>query len=165
MGIPPVYYPDMNERSGISSSFVGRRKSKVWTWTVLCCRTRQVVAGGVGDRSEETGRRLWEAIPEAYGGSYRYSDFGSAYRLVFPADRHQFVEKMEGQLAHIKRWHNTVRQKLARYVRKSLSFSKSLYWHELVTRWFVVTYNLELALSVTILTLSIKIQIRQEDDR
>jgi len=124
-----------------------------------------MVAGGVGDRSEETGRRLWEAIPEAYGGSYRYSDFGSAYRLVFPADRHQFVEKMEGQLAHIKRWHNTVRQKLARYVRKSLSFSKSLYWHELVTRWFVVTYNLELALSVTILTLSIKIQIRQEDDR
>ena len=35
-------------------SFVGRRKRKVWTWTVLCRRTRQVVACVVGDRSEET---------------------------------------------------------------------------------------------------------------
>ncbi|WP_448595795.1 IS1 family transposase [Thermoflexus hugenholtzii] len=56
----------------------------------------------------------------------------------------------EGQLAHIERWHNKVRQMLARYVRKSLSFSRSLDWHEWVTRWFVVTYNLERASSVTI---------------
>jgi len=131
-------------------SFVGCRKRKIWTWTVLCRRTGQVVACGVGDRSEETGRRLWEAIPEAYRGSYRYRDFWSAYRLVFSADRHQCVEKRTGQLAHIERWHNTVRPRLARYVRKSLSFSKSLYWHEWVTQWFVVTYNLELASSVTI---------------
>gem|GEM_PF-862945 len=134
-------------------SFVGCRERKVWTWTVLCRRTRQVVACVVGDRGEETCRKLWEAIPEDYRGSYSYSDLWSVYCLVFPADKHQSVEKRTGQLAHIERWHNTVRQRLACYVRKSLSFSKSLYWHELVTRWFVVTYNLELASSVTILTL------------
>jgi len=133
-------------------SFVGCRERKVWTWTVLCRRTRQVVACVVGDRGEETCRKLWEAIPEDYRGSYSYSDLWSVYSLVFPADKHQSVEKRTGQLAHIERWHNTVRQKLSRYVGKSLSFSKSLYWHELVTRWFVVTYNLELASSVTILT-------------
>jgi len=48
-------------------SFVGCRKRKIWTWTVLCRRTGQVVACGVGDRSEERpvegyGRRFQRLI-------------------------------------------------------------------------------------------------------
>ncbi|MBI3660481.1 IS1 family transposase, partial [Candidatus Acetothermia bacterium] len=39
---------------------------------------------------------------------------------------------------------NTLRQRLARYVRKTLSFSKSEQYHERVTRWFIVNYNLSL---------------------
>jgi IS1 family transposase len=97
----------------------------------------------VGDRSEATGRRLWEAIPEAYRG------FWAAYASVFPQPTHRSVDKKSGQLAHIERWHNTVRQRLARYVRKTLSFSRSLAFHEAVTRWFVTDYNLGLLPSVT----------------
>jgi IS1 family transposase len=36
---------------------------------------------------------------------------------------------------------------LSRYVRKTLSFSKSLEMHELVTRWFIVEYNQSLSLN------------------
>jgi IS1 family transposase len=130
-------------------SFVGRKDRKVWTWTALCRRTRQVVACVVGDRSEATCRKLWEAIPEAYRGCRSYSDFWAAYASVFPQPTHRSVDKKSGQLAHIERWHNTVRQRLARYVRKTLSFSRSLAFHEAVTRWFVIEYNLGLLPSVT----------------
>jgi IS1 family transposase len=114
-----------------------------------CRRTRQVVACVVGDRREATGRRLWEAIPEAYRGCRSYSDFWAAYASVFPQPTHRSVDKQSGQLAHIERWHNTVRQRLARYVWKTLSFSKSLAFHKAVTRWFVTDYNLGLLPSVT----------------
>ena len=130
-------------------SFVGRKDRKVWTWTAPCRRTRQVVACVVGDRSEATCRGLWEAIPEAYRGRRSYSDFWAAYASVFPQPTHRSVDKKSGQLAHIERWHNTVRQRLARYVRKTLYFSRSLAFHEAVTRWFVIEYNLGLLPSVT----------------
>jgi hypothetical protein len=66
----------------------------------------------------------------------------AAYASVFPRPTHRSVDKKSGQLAHIERWHNTVRQRFARYVRKTLFFSKSLAFHEAVTRWFVIEYNL-----------------------
>jgi len=102
----------------------------------------------VGDRSEATGRRLWEAIPEAYRGCRSYSDFWAADASVFPQPTHPSVDKKSGQLAHIERWHNTVRQRLARYVRKTLPLSQSLAFHEAVTRWFVTDSNLGLLPSV-----------------
>ncbi|MEW6579606.1 MAG: IS1 family transposase, partial [Chloroflexota bacterium] len=61
-----------------------------------------------------------------------------AYQRVFATDRHQSVGKDSGQTKHIERWFNTLRQRLARFVRKTPSFSK----HELVFRRFVHHYNL-----------------------
>jgi transposase-like protein len=63
---------------------------------------------------------------------------------------HRSGDKPSGQRAHIERGHNTVRQRLARYVRKTLFFSRSLAFHEAVTRWFVTDSNLGLLSSVTI---------------
>jgi IS1 family transposase len=38
--------------------------------------------------------------------------------------------KDSGFMAHVERWNNTLRQRLGRFVRKSLSFSKSEEMHE-----------------------------------
>ena len=124
-------------------SYVGKKGEKRWLWAALCRRTRQIVAFVLGDRSERTCRRLWEAIPPEYRHCRSFSDFWEAYATVFPPERHRQVDKGSGELAHIERWFNTLRQKLARYVRKTLSFSKGDLYHELVTRWFIVEYNLE----------------------
>jgi IS1 family transposase len=43
----------------------------------------------------------------------------------------------------IERWFNTLRQRLARFVRKTLAFSKSDHFHEFVFRLFAHHYNLE----------------------
>ncbi len=42
------------------------------------------------------------------------------------------------------RWNKTLRQRLARFVRKTLSFSKSDVMHEICLRLFLYRYNLSL---------------------
>jgi IS1 family transposase len=122
-------------------SFVGKKANKRWVWLALARRTRQVVAYVVGDRGERTCRRLWERIPEDYQRGCCYSDFWEAYGAVIPEERHEAVGKESGELAHVERWNNTLRQRLARFVRKTLSFSKSDEMHEVCLRLFVHRYN------------------------
>ena len=47
-------------------SFVRKRRNKRWLWTVMCRRTRQLVAFVIGDRSEQSCLRLWDKVPRAY---------------------------------------------------------------------------------------------------
>jgi IS1 family transposase len=128
-------------------SFVLKRANKRWIWIALCRATRQVVAYVVGDRSAATCKKLWEQIPASYRSAHCYSDFWEAYQLVIPAEQHTAVGKETGLTAHVERWNNTLRQRLGRFVRKSLSFSKSDAMHELCLRLFLHDYNNSLALS------------------
>lgn len=123
-------------------SFVLKKAHKRWIWIALCRRTRQVVAYVMGDRSEATCRQLWERIPAAYRSGHCYSDFWEAYQLVIPEEQHTAVGKESGETAHVERWNNTLRQRLARFVRKTLSFSKSEVMHEICLRLFLHRYNL-----------------------
>ncbi len=128
-------------------SFVLKRANKRWIWVALCRRTRQVVAYVIGDRSRASCQKLWQRIPCAYRGGHCYSDFWEAYQLVIPAEQHTAAGKETGLTAHVERWNNTLRQRLGRLVRKSLSFFKSDQMHELCLRLFLHGYNLSLALS------------------
>jgi insertion element IS1 protein InsB len=126
-------------------SFVLKKANQAWIWIALCRKTRQVVSYAIGDRSEQTCRILWEAIPEGYRAGQCYTDFWAAYQAVIPEEQHRAVGKETGETAHIERWNNTLRQRLARFVRKTLSFSKSLVMHEICLRLFLHRYNLERA--------------------
>jgi len=130
-------------------SFVAKRDQKRWLWTAQCRRTRQIVAFVIGDHSEQTCQQLWDQIPTAYRSCPSYSDFWKAYAAVFPEATHQQVGKETGLTAHQERWYGTLRQWLGRYTRKTLSFSKSDFYHELVTRWFIIEHNRRMALSLT----------------
>lgn len=125
-------------------AFVYSRNNEQWLWTALCRRTRQIVAFVIGDRSAATCRRLWQAIPPEYRRCRTYTDLWQAYQAVLPERTHHPVGKVTGQTAHQERWYNTLRQRVGRFVRKTLSFSKSERNHELVTRWFIVQYNLKI---------------------
>ncbi|MBI1763833.1 MAG: IS1 family transposase, partial [Acidobacteria bacterium] len=59
-------------------------------------------------------------------------------------EQHTACGKESGQTAHVERWNNTLRQRLARFVRKTLSFSKSDEMHEIYLRLFLHRYNLSL---------------------
>jgi len=128
-------------------SYVFKKANKQWVWLALCRRTRQIVAYFIGDRSEKSCRQLWQRIPESYKLCPSYSDFWDAYQKVFSTQTHQSVGKESGQTNHIERWNNTLRQRLARFVRKTLSFSKSEAVHDLVLRFFIINYNLDHSIS------------------
>ena len=81
-------------------------------------------------------------IPKDYQKCRSFSDFWESYSQVFNSETHTCVEKTSGETAHIERFNNTIRQRLSRYVRKTLSFSKSYDFHDLVTKQFIVNYNL-----------------------
>ncbi len=126
-------------------SFVLKKARKRWIWVALWRHTRQVVAYFIGDRSQASCQKLWERIPDSYRGGHCFSDFWEAYQIVIPAEQHTAAGKETGFTAHIERWNNTLRQRLGRFVRKSLSFSKSEEMHEICLRLFLHRYNLAMA--------------------
>jgi insertion element IS1 protein InsB len=127
-------------------SFVLKKANDSWIWIALCRQTRQVVAYAVGDRSKKTGQRLWEAIPEGYREGHCFTDFWAAYPAVIPEEQHAAVGKETGETAHVERWNNTLRQRLARFVRMTLSFSKSIVMHEAYLLLFLHRYNQDRAI-------------------
>jgi insertion element IS1 protein InsB len=122
-------------------SFVRKKANKRWVWLAFARHSRQVVAYAIGDRSEKTCRRLWGRVPESYKRGRCYSDLWEAYQGVFAEEQHEAVSKESGELAHVERWNNTLRQRLARFVRKTLSFSKSDEMHEVCLELFLHRHN------------------------
>jgi insertion element IS1 protein InsB len=70
----------------------------------------------------------------------------SFLQYVIPAQQHRAVGKDSGETAHIERWNNTLRQRLARFTRQSLAFSKSDVMHEGCLRLFLHRFNCEIIL-------------------
>jgi insertion element IS1 protein InsB len=130
-------------------TFVSEKFFKRWLWLALCRRTRQIVAFAIGDRSQDTCRLLWQTVPSAYRICPIYTDYWDAYPLVLPPGQHIASGKSAGHTNHQERWNNTLRQWLGRYTRRTLSFSKADRYHELITRWFILEYNLAIRASLT----------------
>jgi insertion element IS1 protein InsB len=122
-------------------SFVGEKFFERWLWTAMCRRTRQIVAYAIGDRTQVTCAKLRDRLPPDYRHCQLMVDGWDAYPLTFPA--HQLVVAIgkRGHTNHQERWYNTLRQRLGRYTRKTLAFSKSDRYHTIVTHAFIFHYN------------------------
>ena len=125
-------------------SFVAKKVQQHWIWLASCRKTRQVVAYAIGARNTATCRKLWRAIPNVYRTGTCSTDFWQAYAAVIPDEQHEPVGKETGETAHIERFNNTIRQRLARFVRKTVSFSKSPDMHTSCLHLFLWRYNMEI---------------------
>jgi len=105
-----------------------------------------VVAYALGDWSKKTCQRLWEAVPSLYRKGHCFTDFWAVYSAVIPSEQHTAVGKETGETAHVERWDNKLRQRLARFVRMTLSFSKSVVMHEACLLLFLHRSNLDRAI-------------------
>jgi insertion element IS1 protein InsB len=94
----------------------------------------------------QTCQRLWEAIAQEYRQGHCFTDFWAAYKAVIPEVQHTAVGKETGETAHMERWNNPLRQRLARFVRMTLSFSKSVIMLEACLLLFLHRYNRERAI-------------------
>ena len=130
-------------------SFVGKKANKQWISIAIDVKSRQIVAFHVGDRSGQSAEALWKSIPEWYRQHATfYTDGWCAYEGVIPDHQHRVVNKQRRITNHIERFNCTVRQRVSRLVRKSLSFSKKLANHIGAIKYFICHYNLERALRV-----------------
>jgi IS1 family transposase len=75
-----------------------------------------------------------------------YTDFWSASEEIVPASRQRAVGKETGGTSTIERVNNTMRQRISRLVRNTLSFSKKLVNHIGAIWLFVHHYNASMGL-------------------
>ena len=126
-------------------SFVNHKGNKQWIWLALDEDTREIVGVYIGARDEAGAQQLWEFLPPVYRQcAVTYTDFWAAYGAVFPSKRHRAVGKETGKTSYIERFNNTLRQRVSRLVRKTLSFSKSLENHIGAIWYFIHHYNASL---------------------
>jgi len=129
-------------------SFVKKKKQKQWVWLALDIETKEIIGLYVGKRDEEAAKRFWKTLPPIYRQcAVSRTDFWAAYESSFPSKRHKAVAKGTGLTNYIERFNNTLRQRVSRLVRKSLSFSKKLQNHIGAIWYFIHHYNQSLSLS------------------
>jgi IS1 family transposase/transposase-like protein len=123
-------------------SFVDDKGNKQWVWLALDVKTREIVGCHIGDRSADSALALWQALPGVYRQcALIYTDHWEAYKAVLPSQRHHSVGNETGLTSYIERFNNTLRQRVARLVRQTLSFSKKLDNHIGAIWNFIHYYN------------------------
>ncbi|MBE9053506.1 IS1 family transposase [Nostocales cyanobacterium LEGE 11386] len=134
-------------------SYVGSKSNKQWIWLAIDATTREIVGVYVGvseaplkeARSSQSAKQLWQSLPPVYRQyAICYTDFWEAYEQILPSKRHKAVGKDSGKTSYIERFNNTLRQRVGRLVRKTLSFSKILDNHIGAIWYFVHHYNANL---------------------
>ena len=102
--------------------------------------SRQIIGVHIGNRSSKDAAKLLESIPEVYKkNSVFIADKLDAYAAVFPGILQ--VDKGSGLTNHIERFNCTMRQRISRLVRKTLSFSKKFNNHVGAIWNFIHYYN------------------------
>ena len=138
MPVCPRFFPVSREAAGFQigrlvfiflrfrcSFFYTLKCSVTWVWIVLDVATKQVLAFYVEDRSASSARELWRCIPQVYRDHANfYTDGLAAYKTVLPAKKHQVCAKRSEHTNIIERFNCTLRQRVSRLVRFSLSFQR-----------------------------------------
>jgi len=131
-------------------SFVDDKGNKQWVWLALDVVTREIVGCHIGDRSKDSALGLWHSMPAVYRQcAMLYTDYWEAYQAVLPSKRHCAVGKETGLTSYIERFNNTLRQRVSRLVRKTLSFSKKLDNHRAAIWNFIHYYNEQIRLQLS----------------
>jgi len=106
-----------------------------------------VVAYHLGNRTKEEFEKFYLKVPISYANCLSTSDGFEAYKDL-KIYGHSMGKKKKGRTSQVEAFNTILRRRLARLVRKTCAFSKSLEMHETVLRIFIQEYN-EQILSVT----------------
>ena len=100
-------------------SFVYCKENKTWIWLAIDLETKEIVGVYIGSRNIK-GPVVFSA-PVYRQCAVSYTDFWKSYSAVFPSKRHRAVGKESGKTNAIERFNCTMRQRVSRLVRKTVS--------------------------------------------
>ena len=142
-GTPAVILQRLEAELDELWSFVGKKANRYWVWIAMDASTRQVIAFHVGDRSQDSAEQLWANLPAVYREqAIFYTDQYTVYKGVIPPAQHRAITKLARKTNHVERFNCTLRQRVSRLVRATLSFSKNLANHIGAIKYFICDYNL-----------------------
>ena len=122
-------------------SFVHNKANKRWLWIAYDPVYRLVIAHHIGGRGKKAAKKFWDKIPTVLSSCGFETDNWEAYRSIVPVEQHKVGK---GLTFYIEGFNTTIRARVSRLVRKSLSFSKYDKWHKLAIAWFFWQHNLEM---------------------
>jgi len=94
----------------------------------------------IGGRGKKAAKKFWEKIPLILRSCYFETDDWEAYRSIIPTNQHKVGKDLT---FYIEGFNATIRARVSRLVRKTLSFSKKDKWHKNAIAWFFWQFNLE----------------------
>lgn len=126
---------------------LGNKGCKQWLWLAMNRATREIIGVHVrGPPSRRCPCPLALFTPVYRQCAVCHTDFWEADVTVIVSRRHRAVGKESGQTNHIKRFNCTLRQRVSRLVRSTLSFSKKLENHIEAIWYLIHHYNVSLQL-------------------
>ena len=93
-------------------------------WSFVGLKSREIVGMHVGSCDRAGAEALWKSFPPVQRQcAVCYTDFWSTYEQVLPQNRHRAVGEESRKTNRIERFNLTLRKRISRLVRKTLSFS------------------------------------------
>ena len=124
-------------------SFVQQKAHTQGIWIAMDARTRQIMAFPVGDRRRDRAKPLWADIPLGdREQAIVQTDQYEASQGVIPPTQHKAITKHARKTKHIERFNHTLRQRVPRLVRDTLSCSKQLANHIGAIKYCIGHYKL-----------------------
>lgn len=99
------------------------KKNYCWIWIAVDRYGKKFIDFVIGDRSRETGQKLWNKIENKNGIDMVATDYWKAYKQIIPAKLHTQSKK---ETFTVEGYNSLFRHFLARMRRKSKCYSKSV---------------------------------------
>ena len=107
--------------------FCKNKSHKTGNWFTIDVEPSEILGVFIGSRNAVGAQGLWNSLPPIYRQCVTvYTDFWDVYQQIISLKRYKSVDKQSGLTSKIERLNCTLRQRISRLVRKTLSFSKKL---------------------------------------
>ena len=120
-------------------TYVGQ-KNYYWIWIAVDRYGKRFISFVCGDRSTQTGLRLWNKIKDFSINCFT-SDYRKSYEEFIPAEKH--LQSKAGTYT-IESYNSRIRHYLARFKRKTKCYSKLNYMMEISLNLLMLKLNNEL---------------------
>jgi len=102
-------------------TYVGKKKSYRWIWIAVNRLGKRFLAFVCGDRSTQTGLKLWDKLKHL-SVDYFASDHWASYDEFIPPEKHY---RSKAETCTVESYNSRIRHYLARFKRKTKCYSKS----------------------------------------